>query len=265
MRYLRSVTFLVSAVLIWTSWGMAATPPPYAAKLVSSGELTIATTGNAAPWTQTTATGGLQGYSVELCEATAKGLNLNVKWVVVDFAATLAGVTTGRFDMVCSSISQTPARKSSTDFFLTVPTVENGTTVIVRSDDSSIKTVDDVKGKTIGAIANTISLDNIKKALNDNVAVRIYPGYTEAILDLKNRRVDAVPSDTIIASYYAKNDPALKAVPAKLFPYLIGEVVRREEPELLNAVNSQFKAFLSDGTAANLQRKWFGTVSLPPQ
>jgi cystine transport system substrate-binding protein len=269
MHRSRLVLLIVLTCLVasgtWITPAAVTAPAPFAAKLVSRGELTIATTGSAAPWTMTTPAGGLQGYSVEMCNMIAEKLGVRVKWVTVDFAATLAGLTTGRFDMVCSSISQTPARRNSTDFSLTIPTVENGTTIMARVDDDSIKRVEDVKGKTIGAIANSVSLDNIKRALNDDVQVRIYPGYVEAVLDLRAYRVDAVPSDQIIASFYAKNDVFIKAINARLFPYVVGEAVRRENPELLAAVNEQLRRFLADGTIANLQRKWFGAVSLPPR
>ena len=64
----------------------------------------------------------------------------------------LAGLETGRYDLMINGVGITEERKEK--YYFSDPYAYNKTAVIVRSDNEDIKTLDDLKGKKT---ANTIS------------------------------------------------------------------------------------------------------------
>jgi ABC-type amino acid transport substrate-binding protein len=241
----------------------AAQEPAYTAKLAAPGTITIATTGNAPPMTAMAADGKLTGFDVELCRTLAERLKLKAEFVRVDFAATIPGLKSGRFDMICSATARTPQRLTSPDLFMTEPTVENYSTLLVKAEGSTVATVDDVKGKTIGAVRGGQEGKLLSDIFGDDVTVNTYPGVAEEILDLKNGRIDAVAINYITASHHVHGDPALKVLSPGftrdgVSPYTHALIVSRSQPELLGAVNAELLALKQNGGLAKLEATWIG-------
>ena len=137
MRSLTKVMFGAAAMLALAGFAAlpaAAQTPDYAAGLVKPGTITIATTGNAPPITQVQPDGSISGFDIELCQKIASDLGLATEIVRVDFAATIPGLTAGRFDMICSSTARTKQRLESPDLYMTVPTLQNFTTLLLRAE-----------------------------------------------------------------------------------------------------------------------------------
>lgn len=209
------------------------------------------------------ADGSLSGFDVELCGAVAKGLGLKAEFVRVDFAATIPGLKSGRFDMICSATARTPQRLASTDLFMTDATIPNFSTVLVKAEDTTIASVSDVKGKTVGAVRGGQETRLLADLFGAEVTVKAYPGIAEEILDLKNGRIDAVAMNYVTATHHVHLDPSLKVLTpgfAKdgVSPYDHALIVSRNEPELLEAVNAQLAALRSDGNVAALSKTWIG-------
>lgn len=231
-----------------------------ASGLIKAGTLTIATTGNAPPMTMMQQDGALGGFDIALCTRIAQNLGLTPKFVRVDFSATIPGLKAGRFDMICSAVARTPARLESPDLFLSDPTIENFTTLVVTRG-SDIATTDAAKGKNIGVVRGGQEAKLLAQVFADDVTVKTYPGIAEEMLDLKNGRVDAVAMNYTTAMYHAKSEPDLVVLEPGfqvdgVSPYQHGLVVSRNEPLLLDAVNAQLAALSGDGTLAALKAEW---------
>jgi len=261
MIRIRPSSLLLLAIGLVSTSGASAQQPGFAAKLVAPATLTIATTGNAPPMTTTAADGSVSGFDVELCRGIAEKLGLKAEFVRVDFAATIPGLKSGRFDMICSATARTPQRLASPDLFMTEPTVQNFSTLLVKADSVSVKAVADIKGKTAGTVRGGQETKLLADLFGADVTVTSYPGISEEILDLKNGRVDAVAMNYITASHYAKINPELTVlkpgfVAEGVSPYDHALIVSRNQPELLEAVNAQLAAMKSSGAIAALTKTW---------
>lgn len=264
MRSLTKVMFGAAAMLALAGFAAlpaAAQAPDYAAGLVKPGTITIATTGNAPPITQVQPDGSISGFDIELCQKIASDLGLATEIVRVDFAATIPGLTAGRFDMICSSTARTKQRLDSPDLYMTVPTLQNFTTLLLRADDDAIKTVDDAKGKRIGVVRGGQEGQLLTDLFGSDVQVVSYPGIAEEILDLKNRRIDGVAMSFVNASYTAKSDAALKVlqpgfVKENVSPYDLALIVARSEEPLFKAVNAKIEELSASGYIDELKKKW---------
>src|SRR3546814_14015543 len=79
----------------------------------------------------------------------ADKLCVKVKFVKTEWSAILAGLSSGKFDVIVNQVGITPQRKKTFDF--SVPYVASSPQLILRKDDpANYKSFADLKGKKLG-------------------------------------------------------------------------------------------------------------------
>lgn len=111
--------------------------------------------------------------------------------------------------------------------------------------DSSIKGVADLPGKKVGTVKGSTSADNLLQ-FNPGQVV-LYDTFSEAVTAMLNHQIDAVSTDDIILYGLALQNPGLQIVGAQFSyePYGVG--VAKNNPELLNAVNTAIRNLKTTG------------------
>ncbi|MGY4667601.1 ABC-type amino acid transport substrate-binding protein [Ewingella americana] len=89
-----------------------------------------------------------------------------------------------------------------------------------------------------------------------------YDSYQNAVLDLKNGRLDAVFGDTAVVNEWLKQNPNLSSVGEKItdkdyFGIGLGIAVRQNNTDLLKKLNDGLAKVKADGTYQTLYSKWF--------
>ena len=74
------------------------------------GTITIAMEGNWAPWTYEDESGNLIGFEVEVSTAVAEKLGVTPEYITGEWDGLLAGVETGRFDLMANGVGYTDSR-----------------------------------------------------------------------------------------------------------------------------------------------------------
>jgi ABC-type amino acid transport substrate-binding protein len=127
---------------------------------------------------------------------------------------------------------------------------------------------DDLVGKKIGAQLGTTGA--IEAGKIQDAEVKTYDSYDLAFLDLANGQIDAVIADYPTAlGFVGQNDDKLMVVGDVFTDESYGIAVCRNNPELLEQINSGLAAVKSDGTVEKLEEKWLeaasaaGTFSVP--
>jgi cystine transport system substrate-binding protein len=229
--------------------------------LLKAGTLVVGTSGSYPPFTFVDDSGNLTGYDVDISKEIAKRLGLKADIQAVDFNALLAGLSAGKYDAVASAISLEDDK--STSYQLSDPELTDGITLLVKAD-SSIKSIKDIDGRKLGGPAGTAAFDTIKKAVSGNWQVVTFPGMTEAVQGLKDGRVDALAVTHTVGAYTVKSDSSLRVldeIVGKFHSCLA--VSNKGGKPMLDAINKEIAAMISDGTVAKLQEKYFGVVALP--
>lgn len=105
--------------------------------------------------------GEVVGSEVEMIIRFAESVGMEVSFSLMDFAALIPSVTSGKCDAAFGIISVTEERKESVDF--SVPWIQEGTTIIVRDESLNPESEDDfISGIKKSFIRNFITEDRWK-------------------------------------------------------------------------------------------------------
>jgi ABC-type amino acid transport substrate-binding protein len=242
--------------------------PKWQSQLVHSGELTVATSGTAAPLTYVDQSGNLVGFWPDMTADIAKRLGLKLNLVKIDFSAILPGLAARRFDLGDGGISVTPARLASKTFIMSKPYLIDGFTAVVLKD-SGIASWADMKGKKLGGATGQVDYTIVNQYLTQNgwppSSTVLFPGQTEGFLGLTEHRIDGFGSDANVALYAVKTSPNSSQLTV-LTPFISvlpeATAYPGSSKDLATKVDSVIGQLLSDGTVANLAQKWFGSTTI---
>lgn len=212
---------------------------------------------------------GVEGFDVDVAKYIARKLgaaNDKVTFKEARSENRESFLSNGNVDLVIATYSITPKRLPLVTF--AGPYIITHQDIMVRASDNSIKSLADLKGKNICAVAGSNSWKNITDGTNKQnlkVAAKTVAasGYGDCITKLKGNTVDAVSTDaTILAGFVAQN-PDLKVVNAPFTDEKYGIGIKKGDVADCDAVNTAVTAMYSDGTAKQLWDKWFGKANLP--
>lgn len=225
-------------------------------QLVDDGVLTVATEGTYRPFTFHEQGGDLVGYDVEVIEAVAKKLDLDVKFQETQFDAIFAGLDGGRFDLIANQISINPEREAK--YLMSEPYTISPGVLIVPADNADIKGFDDLKGRTT---AQSLTSNWFEVAKGFGADVQAVEGWAQSVALLKDGRVDATVNDKLTLLDYQKQqggDAGLKVVAETDDPSRSAFVVTKDNAELMDDVDDALEELREDGTLAEIGEKYFG-------
>jgi cystine transport system substrate-binding protein len=240
----------------------AAFADDYKTILVSGGKLTIGTTGSSPPSTMYNETAELVGLDIDLVTKIAEDLGLEPEFVVLDWSGMLAGVQSGRFDMVASSVARTPERVKSADFFVSQAYVANGTGAAMHRDSTEIKDWADLCGKQIGIVKGAAQIKTVAAKIGTECVgtPREYAGWTELLLDLQNKRIDALVGNYITPAYLiSSTSRPLTMLKTSLDVAGNALVIQHGNKPLADKIDELLETYKKDGSLKTITEKWVGT------
>ena len=170
----------------------------------------------------------------------------------------------GTIDAIWNGYSATDERREKVAF--SIPYMENQQ-VLVTKKSQQIRSVEDMKDKTLGAQAGSSGYldfeaqpDLLKNRVKDQKANQ-YQSFNEALIDLKNDRIDALLIDRVYANYYLQsegilNDYNVFSAGFESESFAVG--VRPADKRLLQALNQAFVQLYKEGKFQEISQKWFG-------
>src|ERR1700735_170567 len=227
------------------------------ASIKSAGVIKIGTEGTYAPFTYHDESGKLTGFDVEIGQAIAKRIGVKPEFVEGKWDGLIAGLDANRYDAVINEVSITDARKAKYDF--SSPYITSHAALIVRSDNTTIKTFDDLKGKKS---ANTLTSNFGKIALAHGAEVIPVQGFNESVDLLTSGRVDATVNDSLSFLDFKKHKPdaqvKIVAIDNSGDADKSAVLVRTGNPARVAAIDKALADIKADGTYAKISEKYFG-------
>ncbi len=225
------------------------------AAIKSAGALKIGTEGTYAPFTYHDADGKLVGFDVEIGEAVAEKLGVKAEFLEGKWDGLIAGLDANRYDTVINQVGITDERKKKYDF--SEPYIASKAVLIVRADDDSIKGFADLKGKKA---AQSLTSNFGKLAQQSGAELVGTDGFDQSIQLVLTGRADATINDSLSFLDFKKHKPDanVKIAAEQENADYSGIIIRKGEPELLEAINKALADIKADGTYEKISDKYFG-------
>lgn len=196
-----------------------------------------------------------EGFDIELGEAVARQLGARVVWTNVSFDGIFPGLIAGKYEMIISAVTITSQRQAEMEFC--APYYDAGQILCVRQEEERIARPADLEGRAAGVQVNTTSQYMLEQ--QGGVDIRKYASMDLALLDLQQGRLSAVVGDApTIQWMISRSFPGLKMVGELLTQDQYGFVCRKEDKDLVAAVNQALERVRGAGEYDALHAKWFG-------
>ena len=204
------------------------------------------------------------GFDIDLAEAVSEKLGFKVQFQPIDWDMKETELQNGTIDAIWNGYSATDERREKVAF--SIPYMENQQ-VLVAKKSQQIRSVEDMKDKTLGAQAGSSGYldfeaqpELLKNRVKDQKANQ-YQSFNEALIDLKNDRIDALLIDRVYANYYLQsegilNDYNVFSAGFESESFAVG--VRPSDKRLLQALNQAFIELYQEGKFKEISQKWFG-------
>ncbi|MDZ7958044.1 MAG: basic amino acid ABC transporter substrate-binding protein [Aulosira sp. DedQUE10] len=208
------------------------------------------------PFEMKDANGNLVGFDIDLMNAIAQVVSLQVQWESLPFDGMISTLQAKRVDAAISGITITTERLKTIDF--SRPYFKAGVAIAVRENNQGIKDLNSLQGKKIGVQIGSTGADFAKKIPNAKIST--YNSAPDFFQDLLNGNVDAVVSDAFATLYAIKNGnlKGIKIVTNVLTEEFYGIATPQDSP-YLETINKGIGILLSNGTYEQIYQKWFNT------
>ena len=145
---------LAAAVAGCSGSGSADTSKDHLARIKEAGVLKVGLEGDWQPFSYETADGELVGYDVEVAQGIAEYLGVKIEITPTPWDGLFLAMESDVIDMVVNGVDITEERSKTYDF--SDPYAYDHTVLIVRDDNTEIKSFEDLKGKkTANSIGST--------------------------------------------------------------------------------------------------------------
>lgn len=177
-------------------------------KIKESGKLVIGTSAGYPPYEFHKEIGGkdtIVGFDIDIAKEIAKDLGVELEIKDLQFDGLLAALNADVIDIVIAGMTPTEERKKNVDFSK-IYYVATQSVVINEENVDLIKSIEDLKDKTIGVQKGTIQ-EGIAKEIVDESKIKSLGKVSDVILGVMNEKVDAVIVESPVAkSYTDKNE-----------------------------------------------------------
>ncbi len=215
--------------------------------------------------------GNYAGFDIELAKYVSKKLGITVHFQPIDWDMKETELQNGTIDAIWNGYSATDERREKVAF--TIPYMQN-TQILVVKKTSGIHSVEDMTGKVLGAqngSSGMLDFEEHPEVLKNRVKggdADQYQSVNEAIIDLKNDRIDALLIDRVYADYYLTTEgiaDEYDTIPSGFESESFAVGVRPADKKLLEALNQAFKELYQEGIFQQISQKWFGEDVATPE
>jgi L-cystine transport system substrate-binding protein len=224
--------------------------------LVKAGTLTVATEGTYRPFSyHDDGSGDLVGYDVEVAEAVADKLGLEIAFEETQWDAIFAGLDAGRFDVIANQVSINPEREAQ--YLFSAPYTVSSGVIVVNEGDDSISSFDDLAGKTT---AQSLTSNWNELARESGANVEAVEGWAQAVALLQQGRVDATINDelTYLDFVNTNGQSGIEVAATTDDSSLSALAFTKDKADLVADIDAALEELRTEGVLAELGEKYFG-------
>ncbi|MFD5872534.1 glutamate ABC transporter substrate-binding protein [Streptomyces sp. NPDC060322] len=209
--------------------------------------------------------GKFAGFDVDVATYVAKELGYdakNIEFVETKSADRETAIERGDVKFIAATYSINDERLQKVDF--AGPYLLAHQDVLVRADDNSIKTPEDLNNKNLCSVTGSTSAKNVKEKLAPKAQLQNYGGYSECLTGLENKAIDALTTDDSILAGYAAQEAhkgKFKLAGFKMTNENYGIGLKKGDAELKKKIDAALTKMVSDGSWDKAVEAHFGPAN----
>ncbi|ACN84366.1 transporter substrate-binding domain-containing protein [Brachyspira hyodysenteriae] len=200
--------------------------------------------------------GNIGGFDYDLMNEISKISGSNINFIPMRFEELMPALESKKIDAIIAGMTVTDERKQYLNFSDKYYTSSQA--VLVKTDNESIQTEEDLIGKKVGVIKGTVA-DTMISA-KEGIDIERFDTGSSIILSLKVGNVDAAIFDKATCDHFVMYDKSIKLADQIKYPeedYAIA--FRKEENIFLNEVNKALSQIMTNGLYNKLIEKHLGS------
>jgi glutamate/aspartate transport system substrate-binding protein len=272
--HLKMLLSMVAAASFAAAPALAQEPTGTLKKIKDTGSVTLGHRESSVPFSYYDDKQQVVGYAMDLCgriverlKSELKLAKLDVKLNPVTSATRIPLMANGTIDLECGSTTNNLDRQKQVSFTITHFVTANR---FVSKKSANLKSVDDLKGKTVVSTSGTTNIKQIteigaQKGLNLNILAA--KDHAEAFLMVETGRAAAFVMDDIllsslVAASKSPQDYVISADALSVEPY--GIMLRRDDAPFKKVVDEAMIETYRSGAINLIYDKWF-LKPIPPK
>ncbi len=240
------------------------------AKIQEKGKLVVGTKFNQlGSGLKNPATGELEGFDIEIAKLMAAGIfggTAEEAEEKIEFKETITGIReaaiqTGDVDMIVATYTINDTRKQLVDF--AGPYVIDGQTVMVKSDNTTIKALNDLNGKNVCTGRGSTTPANLTGKQIKPSELVLRDSYPECADELRQGRVEAVVTDRgILLGLAAQSERAFKLLDIDVSEEPLGIGLKKGDDAFRDFLNDRLEEIYESGEWAKAYEATLGKLGL---
>ena len=214
------------------------------------------------PFTAPDAAGNWVGWEIDIMNALCAEAGLECVVTPTAWDGIIPALTSGRIDVILSSMTITEDRLQTINF--TDPYYNTPSVIVGQRDMAMEPTAEGLAGHVLGVQVSTIHQTYAQTYFEAATELRTYQTQDEANQDLAAGRIDATQADSLAMQDFLATEAGacceIKGAVTMDVAILgagVGAGVRKEDTELLNALNTALAAILANGTYDEISARYF--------
>jgi polar amino acid transport system substrate-binding protein len=209
--------------------------------------------------------GQIVGYNKDILDYVVEGLGVKLDQLNLPFQGLLPGLLAKKFDLMATSTGINPERAAK--YAYTHPTGSFQDVVVVRDGETRITKPEDLNGMVVAtqmASSPQPIIEAYDKKLKEAggtglAELKLFTSFPETHVALASGQVDAIILASSATAILMKNVPDTYQVAGALTSEsYLSWVVRPEDQDLRDYINSKIVELKESGKLKELQLKWFG-------
>lgn len=197
--------------------------------------------------------GNIAGFDYDIMSEIAKLTDMKVEFNQMQFAGLLPALQTKKIDVIIAGMTVTEERKEFVNFSETY--YVSSQVILVHRDNNDITNFDNLEGKNVGTVIGTTG--DVVMMENERVNTKKFDTGAQAVLSLKEKKIDAIVFDKEPCKNFAKYNEEIKLIDSDSVQEDYAIAVRKEDTSLLENINRGISIIMTNGTYENLIEKNF--------
>jgi polar amino acid transport system substrate-binding protein len=238
---------------------IAAASSAQAASVMDKSVVIVGTEGTYPPFEFYGDDNTLTGFDVELLALIGPKIGREIKFEDMAFDGLIPSLLTGKIDMIAAALNATEERRKQVAFTDVYQIAD--ASIIVKSDNDTIKDLAGLKGKTIGVQLGTTE-DLYLTDANLGAEIKRYQKTGDAVEEILLGRIDGALFDSPVAGGYLDNERFKDKIKIAFKEMINGPeegfslAIRKEDPQFLDALNNALRELEKSGELKALREKY---------